>query len=79
MKTDKTRLIRFCRLTKNQPVQFDFFKNLKIFEIKNPKKLGSILRILVKKEFKNLSYCVLEKLRKVWRVLKSKKDLTGSF
>jgi hypothetical protein len=34
----KTDPVWFCRLTKNRPVPFEIFKNLKIFEIKNPKK-----------------------------------------
>jgi hypothetical protein len=38
MKTEKTGLIRFSRLTENQSIQFDFLKKSKIFKIKNPKK-----------------------------------------
>jgi hypothetical protein len=45
--------------------------NFQKFKIKNLKKLGFILRIVVK--FKNLLYYVLKKLRKVRWVLKSKK------
>jgi hypothetical protein len=56
IKIGKTGPVQFCRLIENRPAPFEFFKN---FEIKNPKKLGFILRILVKIEFKNLSYCVL--------------------
>jgi hypothetical protein len=46
---------------------------LRKFEIKNPKKTTFILRILVKIEFKNLLYFIVEKSRHVRRVLKSKK------
>jgi hypothetical protein len=48
-KIRKTDPVWFCRLTKNRPVPYEIFKILKIFEIKNPNKLGFILRIVVKK------------------------------
>jgi hypothetical protein len=52
IKIRKTGPVLFCRLTENRPVQFKIFKSLKIFEIKNPKKLAFILRILVKADLK---------------------------
>jgi hypothetical protein len=38
MKTDKTGLVRFCRFIRTDRLNFNFFKNLSNFEIKNPKK-----------------------------------------
>jgi hypothetical protein len=50
-KSDKTGLVQFCWLTENRSIEFEHFKNLRIFEIKILKKLDVILRILVKIEF----------------------------
>jgi hypothetical protein len=44
MKIDKAGLVWFCWFTKNRPVEFEIFKNLRNFEIKNPKKTSDYLK-----------------------------------
>jgi hypothetical protein len=73
MKTDKTGPIRVGWFTENHRLNLIFLKNIRNIEIKNPKKLAFILRILIKIELKNLLSFILEKSSKFAQLLKSKK------
>jgi hypothetical protein len=59
VKTNKIDPV-FYRFTENRSVEFEIFKILINFEIKNPKKLAFILRFFNKTEFKNSKYFIVK-------------------